>query len=188
MTKHDKHPTRKELLEALNNKNDGIRDHLLNCGDCNMLFQILKNHTKQDSPAIIKPDEDSLIRFSAIPLISQAREGLKRIKGALVFDSWEHIPANQLRDISPGFTRRFCMAANKIKLEIIAERQQYEWEFMGRVYDSENVSMEWVLRAGGKLLYPKLMGFYQWNSRKRPHRLELINNNQNIKFEKLSWA
>jgi hypothetical protein len=83
--------------------------------------------------------------------------------------------------------RRLCLKAGKLSLEIVAERRQDCWEFVGRVYDSKKVSSEYVLRVGAKKLLPRSQGFYHWSSKGTPRTLRLLSQDLQVEFERLSW-
>lgn len=182
------HISREEMFEAIRSGNIPFREHLNECMMCNVLFRLLKQYSGKDTRTIIKPESSSIKRFSAIPMLHQVGRKPKRQRGKLVFDSWAAVPAFQLRDISPDFIRRLCLQAGRIQLEIIAERQQEMWEFTARVYDGYEVSMEWILSAGRRKLFPVTFGFYQWASKVKPHCIKIFNKNYHIDFEKISWA
>lgn len=188
MKAKDKHISREEILKAIDSGSVPFIEHLNECDECSTLYHLLKRYPGRNLPVIIRPDKNSLKRFAAIPLYEKIRKGVKPQNGKLVFNSWAELPAVQLRDISPGFMRRLCFQAGQIKLEIIAQRQQFDWEFTARVYDAGDVSMEWVLVAGGKKLLPGSLGFYQWSSRSKPRRIKLRNSRGRIDFESISWA
>ncbi len=156
--------------------------------DLNALSELLTDYAKDRTPQINQPHESVLKRFSAIPLLHHIPKNLHHRTGSIDFDSWRQIPAVQLRDIAPGFIRRICLKAKSIKLEIVAERQQSDWEFTARVYDDGEISMEWVLAAGKTKMMPKSLGFYQWDSKSTPCRIRLLNQNEQINFEKIKWA
>ncbi len=184
----DKHVSREEMLRAIEGGSIPFIKHLEVCEECATLFRLVKQYSGSDLPAIIKPDKNCIKRFAAIPLYEKIRRDVKPQYGKLVFNSWAQLPAVQLRDVSPGFMRRLCFQAGQIKLEIIAERQQFDWEFTARVYDAGDVSLEWVLVAGRKRLLPGSLGFYQWTSRSKPSRIKLLNSRGQINFERVSWV
>jgi hypothetical protein len=183
-----KHISREEMHKAISSGKIPFSDHLNECPMCNAIFRVLNQYSGKDALSIIKPDLRSIRRFSAIPMLYQTGRRRIRQHGNLAFDSWASLPAFQLRDITPDFIRHLCLKAGRIKLEIIAERQQEVWEFTARVYDDNDVSMEWILSAGRRKLYPEAFGFYHWSSRNRPHCLKIFNRDNKIDFEKLSWA
>jgi hypothetical protein len=188
MKSNNKHISLEEMHEAINSGYITFNDHLNECLMCKALFHLVKQYSGKNTPSIIRPDLVSIKRFSAIPTLYQVNRKHKHRKGNLVFDSWASLPAYQLRDIVPDFIRRLCLQAGSIKLEIIAERQQEIWEFTARIYDDNDVSMEWILSAGRRKLYPITFGFYQWSSKNKPHRIKIFNKNYKIDFEKISWA
>lgn len=149
---------------------------------------LLEQITSEVQDRIVSPGTNAVKRFTAIPLLHKNPVSVTCDTGYIDFDSWAALPAVQMRDISPGFIRRICLTAKNITLEIVAERQQSEWEFTARVYDSGETSQEWILSAGGKKLLPKSLGFYHWTSQRTPSRLRIFNNDRHISFEKLKWA
>jgi hypothetical protein len=184
----DKHPTRQELLKAIKNGNISIERHLQECIECSTLYFLLEQYSEYDSLVISRPDDEIIKRYASIPLLSATENKVKPLFGKLVFDSWAGIPALQLRDKDQDGMRRLCMRAGRIRLEIIAERQQYNWSFTARVYDDDEIASGWILSAGRDKILPDSLGFYQWNTSKKPHSLKLFNLNNKINFKKISWA
>lgn len=188
MKPKDKHPTRQELLKVVRKGSIAVKKHLQDCIECSTLYFLLEQYSEYDSLVISKPDHEIIKRYSSIPLLVLTRNKVKPLLGKLVFDSWAGMPALQLRDKDLDGMRRLCLQAGQIRLEIIAERQQYNWSFTARVYDIDEIASGWILSAGGKKILPNSLGFYQWSTSRKPHNLRLFNLNNKIHFKKILWA
>ncbi len=132
------------------------------------------------------PSSDALDRLEAIPLLNQTADDVPGSSGSVMYDSWEG-SAPAMRDIIPGHLRRVQLKAGKVTLEIVAERQKDEWEFVARVYQGDNVRHDFVIKVGRKKLLAKSGGFFHWTSKSVPRMVELLSYNRNLTFEELTW-
>lgn len=176
------------MMKAIKMGKIPFQAHLDTCETCRREFTLLSRFSVAGREPISRPNHDSIDRFTAIPLIYDEGKSRRKVAGSLSFDSWSHRPAAQLRDTGTGLTRRLCLDADGVTLEIMAERQQDQWEFVARVYHKNVVSSEYVLRIGKQKLLPRSHGFFHWSSRRAPGRIRLLSESLEVCFEGLSWA
>ena len=137
--------------------------------------------------AWFEPTVASAARWKAIPLMNEAAPKTRPRFGRVVFDSWEMAPAGALRDIADGHIRRLELKAGKVTLEIVAERAQDHWEFVGRVYAQDAVQNSYVLSVRRLRLLPRTDGFYHWSSISVPHAIRIVSYQDNLVFGDIQW-
>ena len=133
-----------------------------------------------------RPTADALDRLGAIPLLSQTADVVPESSGLVAFDSWAGM-APARRDITPGHIRRVQLKAGKITLEIVAERQKGEWEFVARAYQGRTVKHDYVIKVGRKRFLAQSGGFFHWTSKSVPRIVELLSHKRKLVFEELAW-
>ncbi len=129
----------------------------------------------------------SAARWKAIPLMDEAPQKSRPRNGRVAFDSWEMAPAAALRDIPDGHIRRLELKAGVVTLEIVAERAQDHWEFVGRIYSRNEVQNTYVLKVGRIKLIPRTDGFYHWSSTSVPHAVRAVSYRNNLLFGGIPW-
>lgn len=132
------------------------------------------------------PTLDAIGRLGAIPLLSQKAENIPETAGLVLFDSWAGM-APARRDITPGHLRRVQLQAGKVTVEIVAERQKDEWEFVARIYQGDKVKHDYVIKVGRKKFLAKSGGFFHWTSKSVPRVVELLSYKRKLVFEELAW-
>jgi hypothetical protein len=182
------HPAREAMMKAIKTGKVSFQEHLDECESCRREFELLSRYLVASNPPITRPDAGAMEGLAAIPLVYESASRRRLVKGAITFDSWSQRPVTQLRDAGVGLTRRVCLEANGVTLEIVAEREQAEWEFTARIYQKNRVSSEYVLRIGRQKLLPKSQGFYHWSSKRAPGKIRLLSSSVEVRFEGLSWA
>ena len=188
MNQTERHPGREAMMKAIKTGKIPFQGHLEQCESCRREFELLSAYSVAGAKPVRKPDADAIERYSAIPLIYEDASARRVVAGSLTFDSWSQKPVAQLRDAGVGLTRRLCLEANGITLEVVAEREQDRWEFVARVYQKKAVSSEYVLRIGRLKLLPKSQGFYHWSSKRAPAKIGLLSQSIEVSFEGLSWV
>jgi hypothetical protein len=133
------------------------------------------------------PTAEAMERFCNIPLIEDSAVSGSACSGAVVFDSWQDLPAHALRDITDGHIRRLTIKAGSLRLELVAERREQKWEFVARIYSSDKVRHDCLIKAGGRKLLPGSGGFYHWTSKNKPRLVELHTFDQQHVVEGLTW-
>jgi hypothetical protein len=93
----------------------------------------------------------------------------------------------ELREATVGLTRRVCLEAGEVSLEIVAERRREGWDFVARIYKLQEVTSEFALRVGSRRVLPRSQGFFHWSSKRTPGSLELVSSSLHVSFEGLSW-
>ena len=125
-------------------------------------------------------------RIGSIPLMFKDSDLLQRT-GSLIYDSWADKESLALRDITAHCVRHIILKAEKISLEIVAERRRRDWEFVARVYMGQKAVHDFVLKAGNRKLLPATGGFFRWTSKYVPRTVRLVSYRYNLAFEKLAW-
>lgn len=134
-----------------------------------------------------KPAQEAIERYCNIPLLFEECADARSVRGRTVYDSWANGPAIALRDTTDGRIRRLKLKADNLTLEIVAEKQDNQWEFVARVYKGSGVTNSFVLKVGGHRFLPQTGGFFVWSSKIVPRMLRLESFETSINFEKLSW-
>jgi hypothetical protein len=137
--------------------------------------------------AWFEPSPASAARWKAIPLIGGVTQRTRPRSGRVVFDSWDMTPAVALRDIVDGHIRRLELKAGRVSLEIVAERTQDHWEFVGRIYANNEIQNSYVLKVGRFNLLPRTNGFYHWSSTSVPRTLRVVSYRNNLVFGGIQW-
>jgi len=130
---------------------------------------------------------DALKRFESIPLLGRHEPPVRTHTGRVTYDTWGVESTASLRDAAPGHIRRVTLRAGKLVFELVAERRKTDWEFVGRIYDGNQIRHDFVLRAGKNRVLPRSGGFYRWNSGTVPRLVRLNSYQQEIAFEELAW-
>jgi len=122
MNQAQRHPGREAMMKAIKTGKVPFQAHLDTCETCRREFELLSQFSVAGREPISSPSGGIVARLTAIPLIYDDRTPRRVVTGALSFDSWSERPVAQLRDAGIGLTRRLCLEANGVTLEIMAER------------------------------------------------------------------
>jgi hypothetical protein len=134
------------------------------------------------------PSAAAVSRCQAVPLTQDHPRRTDWQQGKISLDSWADRSVAELRSVSRGHIRRVCLEAGRLTVVLIAERQANGWSFVARVYHKNEVTCDFVLRAGSNRLLPGSQGFYQWLSDRAPRSIRLVSADTQIEFEKLMWV
>jgi hypothetical protein len=134
-----------------------------------------------------EPSADSVARLKSIPLIDEVTQKSHPRNGRVVFDSWDMAPAIALRDIADGHVRHLELKAGSVSLEIVAERAQDHWEFVGRIYRCGEIQHSFIMKVGRFSLMPQTDGFYHWSSSSVPRVIRVVSYNNNLHFGGIKW-
>jgi hypothetical protein len=162
-------------------------EHLKVCPQCRELFAMMKDLPKKRLQRLEHADPEAVASFAAIPIVVESRRAAARLRGTVRFDSWQELPAANLRDVATAVERRVALEADGVVLELSAERRSGEWEFVGRVYIDGAPTREYVLKAGRRTVAPDRNGYFYFTSSRPPGMLQLLSPAATIAFEKLSW-
>lgn len=187
MNKPSRHPSRSQMLKAIESERVTFQSHLKECAECRELFRILSNYRPYGASPLTGSSESTVARAAAIPLLQPSHRPEQVIRGRATTDSWSQLPAMQLREAPVGLERRLCFQAGDVTLELSAERRSSGWEFVARVYDNDRISLSWVLKSGRQRFAAEKEGFYCWKAKNPPKSLSLISGKSQIEFDNLSW-
>lgn len=187
MNDKNRHPSRKQMLDAIEAGRVPFKTHLAQCSDCQEFFELLSTYASGDDAPLIGSTSEAVARYSSISVGTNIRATAILLRGQLTTDSWSQVPSVQLRDIGVGMERRLKLEANGIVLEIAAERQRDGWEFVARIYEDNEVTSEFALKVGNKKYMAGSDGFYHWSSRRPPGTFRLLSDALKVEFEKVSW-
>lgn len=182
-----KHPSRRTMLTAIESGQVPFRAHLKKCLACRQLFELLQRYAQPGQPPMVGSSPETVSKLAAIPMAAGQMRPSREVAGWLHQDSWTDLPAVALRDSGVGLERRVVFSAGPIRLELVAHRTRGGWEFVARVFDSDEVVTEYALRAGRATLAPAGDGYYHWRTEHPPKTLRLLSPAVRIDFEKLSW-
>ncbi len=182
-----KHPERKEMLRAIKTGKVPFRSHMDECKECRDLYTALSSFPVSGKPSMIQPSRDALASSMAVPALSRSRKPVRKVVGRLSFDSWTASPALDTREAPLGITRRICLEAGAVTLEIVAERTREGWDFVARAYRSGKVASEFALRVGRNSILPRAQGFYHWSSARAPRVINLRSPDLHVSFKGLTW-
>jgi hypothetical protein len=182
------HPDRDEMLRAIVTGSVPFKSHLARCETCRMLFELLSIHRAEAPDSLISvPPVGALYRQMAISRLAESRNPERSVSGAIIFDSWQHLPVSQTRDAAPGLERRMRLKSDQYLLELIGDRQLREWDFVARVYDRARVTREFILKVGRRKLYPELQDCFFWSSARPPRRIQLLSPSLRVDFGNIKW-
>lgn len=187
MKKTETHPDRASLVRAAQTGKVPFRSHLKQCADCRELFELFVQYGPDERLKDLAPPPAAVARARAIPKLVASRRPSRAIAGKVAFDSWAEVPAVQLRSEVGNLERRVRLEAGRFTLEIVAERVQSQWEFVARIYDREEVTSEFILKAGRRKLVPQSQHCYYWSAKRPPKTLQLLSSELKIDFGKLTW-
>ena len=181
------HPSRQALLKAIKSGKMPFHAHLKTCQGCRDLYEMLQQYELIGESALLPSSSSSVSLLAAIPVASQKTKVSRSINGLLTSDSWQNSSATALRDNGVGLERRLAFEAGRITLEIVARRQNQQWEFIAQVYDHKKPTTTYALKAGKGFLAPAVDGFFHWFAKKPPKTLKLLSETVQIEFAKISW-
>ncbi len=182
-----KHPGRESMLKAIQSGKVPFQAHLKSCQACRELFACLTEFPMAGRSTLEEPSQDAMAAYEAIPMLHVPEPSKRRKIKGIAFDSWADRPRLEVRQAAAGLTRRICLEAGNISLEIVAEKRQGGWDFVARVYRDTEAATEFTLRIGGKKLLPRSQGFFHWSSPRAPRAIVLLSPSQRIDFEGLTW-
>lgn len=140
-----------------------------------------------DSAAFVAPPAELISRCGAICLMHRSGPQRSHRTGRVVFDSWAEGTPVAMRNVTDGHVRCLRLASGSTAIEIVAERQQQQWEFVARVYSGQKVLHDCVLKVGGQKLLARSGGFFHWISKSVPHQIGLLTFGREVSFGRLSW-
>lgn len=140
------------------------------------------------SQPLDRPTREALSRYSNVPEWCGPDMALPATPGAVSYDSWADISRGQLRNVGEGYTRRLCLTAGDIRLEIVAERERSGWRFTGRVYRGAQAVTDYSLHVGRRRELPRAMAFYHWTSTSAPRKIVLKSTTDKYTFDGITWA
>jgi hypothetical protein len=165
----------------------GFRSHLEECESCRILFELLSKFWTDRTQELPQSSRRLLRRIEAIHTDSGRGRRVPVVTGRIVSDSWSRMASVQLRGVVTDLTRRLCLKAGQIELELTAERHLDIWEFAARVYERGRASQGFVIKIGGRKVPAGPLGFYYWSSKRPPGRVWLLRDSHIIEFDGLSW-
>jgi hypothetical protein len=184
----EKHPDRNDMLRAIVTGSVPFAAHLTHCETCRTLFGLLSvHHTEAPDSHISPPSVSALYRQMAISRLAESRNPEHSVPGAIIFDSWQHLPASQTRDAAPGLERRMRLEYGQYLLELVGDRQLREWDFVARVYDRARATRQFILQIGRRKLYPEVQDCFYWSSARPPRRIQLLSPSLRIDFGNIKW-
>lgn len=177
------HLERDEILNAVAKGFKPAPEHLEKCPDCNSLYEAFLHFEGVADEVVECPSGRLLEKLSAIPQFVGSRRPRQKVRGNLVFDSWRDIPTAQLRGSATARERRLRFAHELIALDLVAERQDADWEFTARVYVNQSLSCKYVLKVGRARLAPEAHDCYYFKRPTLPKILELLSPDLQIAFD-----
>ena len=187
MKKATNHPDRAALIKAAQTGEVPFASHLKVCADCQEMFELFVQYAPDDRLTDLAPSPQSVARAKAVPKLVASRKPSRGVTGRVTFDSWADVPAVQLRSTVGTLERRMRLEAGSYTVELVAEREQKEWEFVARIYRGARVTSEFILQVGRRKLVPQSQRCYFWSAKNPPKTLQLLSPELKIEFGKLIW-
>ena len=128
-----------------------------------------------------------MARLDFIPQLFEPVGRRKAVTAALTCDSWESGERVGVRDIISGNIRRLSFAGGGYLLELVVERRDRHWEYVGRLYRGNQVENRVVLRVGSLRMLPGSGGFIRWLSGRLTRNINLATPGATIQIEGISW-
>ncbi len=183
----DKHPSRKQIIEAVKSGSLGLADHFKECEDCRLLYELLTQFRLAGELRLPLPPSEWTRRAIAIAEQPEKQSPLRRLAGRLTFDSWTATPAVQVRGAAAD-ERRLRFETDEVRLDLRAERDPSGWQFVARVSDVRARPKSWTLVAGTQIVSPDDHGFFLWTAALPPEQLVLQSGSLLVEVTQLSWA
>ncbi len=130
---------------------------------------------------------DLLDRLSAIPLLFDSSSIKRTVSVPVGEDSWASGKRVGLRDVLDGHLRRIAFTKDPFRFELVAERRQRQWEFVGRFYCRGRVVNDMVLILGRRRVLPGIGGFFHWTSPGVVRHLGLTGPRRTFTLECIVW-
>jgi hypothetical protein len=137
--------------------------------------------------SLSQPSSEALSRFKSIPLMFHQPTLVPVLQCPIVHDSSAQGQLVSLRNATDGHIRRIRFGVGNLEMEIVAERRDKAWEFVGRVYQDNDVAHRFILRAGSRKLMADAGGFFHWSSESVPRHFRLLSFEQEVTCEVVSW-
>jgi len=187
MSARNSHPDRSTMLKAMETGKGHLLAHLKHCQECRELYELLSAFHVARSVDPVLPSDEAMVKQEGIALIAASRVPARTVRGQVVFDSWNDLPAMVVRDAAIGVERRLRFRAGRIVLEFVAERQPEGWEFTAKVYENGRAASNYVLRVGGRKLLPSVRQCYNWLAPRPPREIQLLSPSLRVDLGKLGW-
>ena len=181
------HPDRTELLLAVKSPSVEINSHLEKCQDCAEIFamlvkfQVAGKTELTDAPAHLITKVKQLFEQHESVLAK-----LKRNAFELIFDSWSNLAPASVRNSAVLHERRIQFQAETLLFDLRAEKQKSDWNFTVQV-TLEGSPDEVKVVIGKKEYSVNEFGLIQWNSKKPPTSIRLIDKDTSIELPEIRW-
>lgn len=181
------HPSRIELLSALNSSDKRFGSHFKSCDWCRMYYEILSEFPFAGEISLPDAPKPWIEKAALLAKAPEKLKVIKRFIANVVFDSWAvKLPAG-VRGETASQERRIKFEGAQNSLDLRAERRKNHWEFTARIRTSEGKDIQGVILAGKKKVLADEDGFYQWSSSIPPKIIKLVISGQEVKYPELSW-
>ncbi len=179
------HPTRQQLLRAVERGGDELADHLSQCDECREFYEILSAFMVTGEPRLEHAPAGWIDRAIAILESKRLADAARGLVAKLSFDSWSVTAAQGVRGPAAD-RRRLRFTAGDIEVDLQAVRKQRLWEFMVSISGSEATASSHLLVEQKKLM-PDEDGYISWHSASPPEQLAIRSGETVIELPQLSW-
>jgi len=175
------------MLKAIETGKGHVPTHIRHCRECREMYDLLSAFHIARSVELVLPSDEAMAKQEGIALMAASRASARTVRGQVVFDSWQELPAMAVRDAAIGIERRLRFRAGRIVLEFVADRQPEGWEFTAKVYENGRAVSDFVLKVGGRKFLPSARHCYNWLAPHPPREFQLLSPSLRVNLGKLGW-
>lgn len=181
-----RHLTREELIALARRPRASHPDHLRECDDCRLAFELLTVFDTSGRSPLPKPSESWIKRAAAIADADRVPSVLKRLKARLTYDSWLTPQPVGVRGTSSTAYRRIEFESQGRILDLRAERNKEGWVFVAQLSGASGTNN--ILVCGRQTVWPDDNNLFQWTSVRPPRKISVRIDNELIDLPDLKWT
>jgi len=178
--------TREELIALARETDPKLPDHLKECEDCRLAWELLSGFEVSGKTALPDPPRSWIDKAAAIA--RPQREAAKRIRviASLIFDSWTEPSPVGVRGTAGSQHRRIEFESKGRVLDLRAEKSSSGWSFVAQLSGTSGKTSE--LTCGGQTIWPDQSGLFQWSSARPPRKITIVIENELVELPDLKWT
>lgn len=161
-------------------------DHLRECDDCRLAFELLSVFDTSGRSPLPKPPESWIKKAAAIADTDRAPSVLKRVKAQLTYDSWLTPRPVGVRGTCGTEHRRIEFKSQDRVLDLRAERSKEGWVFVAQLSGASGANI--LLVSGRQTVWPDDNNIFQWTSVRPPRKISIRIDNVEIDLPDLKWT
>ena len=161
-------------------------DHLRECNDCRLAFELLTVFNMSGRSPLPKPPESWIKRVAAIAQADRVPSVEKHLKAHLTYDSWLTPQPVGVRGTSSTDHRRIEFELQGRVLDLRAERSKEGWVFVAQLSGATGTNN--VLLCGRQTIWPDDNSVFQWTSVRPPQKISVRIDSELIDLPDIKWT